>query len=78
MNWHDTRVRSPSSGRYDQYTVVYILAGEITPLGRAEWIPDDGYETGRWGSCFSTNGNEHAGCTVLYWAEHPAKPEIKP
>lgn len=78
MSWHDTRMKNPSANRYDQLTVVYLLTEGISTVGRAEWIPDQGYTSGQWGHCYSTNGNPHGNCTVLYWMEHPQKPEIKP
>lgn len=77
IKWHDSRLKAPSSHRYDQYTVVYKLSEEgITMLGRAEWIPKDGYTSGDWGDCTCTNGNKHGKCEVLYWIEHPKSPEL--
>lgn len=77
MNWHDTRVKSPKANHYDRYTAVFLLTEGITTVGYAEWIPRDGYTHGDWGNCFSTNGNPHADCPVLYWMEHPQKPDIR-
>ncbi|RYG93902.1 MAG: hypothetical protein EON58_17390 [Alphaproteobacteria bacterium] len=74
MKWHDTRVLAPNPNHYDQYTVVFVASG-IEMLGRAEWMPRDGYTSGDWKQAFTTNGNPING-EVLYWAEHPKRPSI--
>ncbi len=75
LKWIDSRLDSPSSNHFDSYFVVFLQSG-ITMLGFADWMPKDGYTDGDWQNTRCTNGNKQDGGVVLYWMQHPEKPEI--
>lgn len=76
MKWLDSRLEQPSSNSFNKY-FVYFLYCETTFLGFADWMPEDGYKTGKWQNVTCTNGNPLSPeAKVLYWMPHPKKPEL--
>jgi hypothetical protein len=74
MKWLDSRLEKPTSNHFDSYFVVAHSSG-LVMLGFADWMPKDGYTDGDWQNVRCTNGNGLGG-EVLYWMEHPSRPEI--
>lgn len=74
MKWLDSRVEKPQSNSFDCYMVCFLYGGSVF-LGRADWMPKDGYTDGDWQNARCTNGNKLGG-EVLYWMKHPEQPEI--
>lgn len=74
--WLDSRVTEPSSNNHEIYDVCALYCG-IVMVGRASWMPDGGYKTGRWQELHTHTGNKLSDFTVLYWKENIYRPPIK-
>lgn len=72
--WIDSRIASPSCNHFASYIVVF-KTGPCIRVGFADWMPDDGYKSGKWQNARCTNGNPLGG-EVLFWMPHPQMPDI--